>query len=138
MLIGALLRVPAQASQRRIIRALNAAGFDELKHAAYGSSPISWSRWRSAGRACHARRHQQSGDEPVGSLEDSGYLLRDDAPEEGGGRVVRFTRRGHAAYERVHDILRNIKQEWTAALGAEDFTQLKSLLARVWDSRFVN
>ena len=30
MLIGALLRVPAQAIQRRIIKELNAAGFDEL------------------------------------------------------------------------------------------------------------
>lgn len=89
-------------------------------------------------RRANRRRHQQAGDEPVGSLEDSGYLLRDDAPEEGGGRVVHFTRRGHAAYERVHDILRNVEQEWTAALGAEDFAQLRSLLARVWDSRLVN
>ena len=31
MLIGALLRVPAQAIQRRIITELNAAGFDELR-----------------------------------------------------------------------------------------------------------
>ena len=30
MLIGALLRVPAQAIQRRLIRDLNAAGFDDL------------------------------------------------------------------------------------------------------------
>ena len=31
MLIGALLRVPAQAIHRRIIRELNAAGFEELR-----------------------------------------------------------------------------------------------------------
>ena len=31
MLIGALLRVPAQAIHRRIIKELNAAGFDELR-----------------------------------------------------------------------------------------------------------
>ncbi len=31
MLIGALLRVPAQAIHRRIIKDLNAAGFDELR-----------------------------------------------------------------------------------------------------------
>ena len=31
MLIGALLRVPAQAIQRRIITELNAAGFEELR-----------------------------------------------------------------------------------------------------------
>ena len=31
MLIGALLRVPAQAIHRRIINELNAAGFEELR-----------------------------------------------------------------------------------------------------------
>jgi hypothetical protein len=31
MLIGALLRVPAQAVHRRIIKELNAAGFEELR-----------------------------------------------------------------------------------------------------------
>ena len=31
MLIGALLRVPAHAIHRRIIKELNAAGFDELR-----------------------------------------------------------------------------------------------------------
>jgi len=31
MLIGALLRVPAQAIHRRIIKELNAAGFEELR-----------------------------------------------------------------------------------------------------------
>ena len=31
MLIGSLLRVPAQAIHRRIIQRLNAAGFDDLR-----------------------------------------------------------------------------------------------------------
>src|SRR3954471_2586444 len=31
MLIGSLLRVPAQAVQRRLIKELNASGFDELR-----------------------------------------------------------------------------------------------------------
>jgi hypothetical protein len=31
MLIGALLRVPAQAIHRRLIQELNAAGYDELR-----------------------------------------------------------------------------------------------------------
>ena len=31
LLIGALLRVPAQAIHRRIIKELNAAGFEELR-----------------------------------------------------------------------------------------------------------
>ncbi|MFN7937646.1 MAG: MarR family winged helix-turn-helix transcriptional regulator [Bryobacteraceae bacterium] len=73
----------------------------------------------------------------LGSLEESGYLVRSDAPDEGRARVIRFTRRGHAAYSKIHDILRDIEREWRAELGSKDFTQLKELLARVWDSPLI-
>ena len=47
MLIGALLRVPAQAIHRRIINELNAAGFDGATRAAYGGAAVSGSGWGS-------------------------------------------------------------------------------------------
>jgi DNA-binding MarR family transcriptional regulator len=68
------------------------------------------------------------------SLEGLGYIVRSDAPERGRARIVRFTKRGRAAYARVHDILRDIEREWGAELGLKDFAQLKELLSRVWDS----
>jgi len=34
----------------------------------------------------------------LGSLEELGYLVRNDAPDEGRARVVRFTKRGQAVY----------------------------------------
>jgi DNA-binding MarR family transcriptional regulator len=52
----------------------------------------------------------------------------------GRARIVRFTKRGHAAYVKVHNILRDIEREWSADLGPKDFAQLKELLSRVWDS----
>ena len=73
----------------------------------------------------------------LGSLEESGYLARSDAPDEGRARVVRFTKRGHAAYSKIHDILRDIEREWSAELGSKDFTQLKELLARVWNTPLI-
>jgi len=67
------------------------------------------------------------------SLESLGYISRSDAPDEGRARVVRLTRRGRAAYSRVHEVLRDIEDEWSTELGPEDFGRLKELLCRVWD-----
>jgi DNA-binding MarR family transcriptional regulator len=68
------------------------------------------------------------------SLERLGYLVRSDAPDEGRTRVVRFTKRGRAAYAKIHDILRDIEHEWSTVLGQKRFAELKALLLRVWES----
>ena len=135
MLIGALLRVPAQAIQRRIIKELNAAGFDELSmpHMAVLQFPGPDGA-RPGTLAERAGMSKQAMNRLLGSLEDFGYLVRNDAPEEGRARVVRFTKRGHAAYAKVHHILRDIEHEWSAELGSGSFAQLKELLSRVWES----
>jgi DNA-binding MarR family transcriptional regulator len=72
------------------------------------------------------------------SLEGLGYVTRSDAPEEGRARVIRFTKRGRAAYSKIHDILRDIELEWSAELGARDFAMLKELLLRVWESALIS
>ena len=71
------------------------------------------------------------------SLEDLDYVVRSDAPDEGRARIVRFTKRGRAAYSKVLVILRDIEHEWNAELGPENFAQLKELLFRVWESPLV-
>jgi DNA-binding MarR family transcriptional regulator len=73
----------------------------------------------------------------LGSLEDLGYIARSDSPEEGRARIVRFTRRGHAAYAKIIDILHDIEREWSAELGPGDFNELKKLLLRVWKSPLI-
>ena len=73
----------------------------------------------------------------LGSLEDLGYLVRSDAPGEGRARIVHFTRRGHAAFAKAIEVLRDIEREWIAELGPRDFAQLKRLLGRVWESPLV-
>ena len=135
VLIGALLRVPAQAIHRRIIKDLSKAGFEELSmpHIAVLQFPGAHGV-RPGTLAERAGVSKQAMNRLLGSLEESGYLIRSDAPDEGRARVVRFTRRGHAAYSKIHDILRDIEREWSAELGFKDFAQLKELLARVWDS----
>ena len=68
------------------------------------------------------------------SLECLGYIERADAPDAGRARIIRLTKRGRAAFAKVHDILRDIEREWSAELGHQRFAQLKELLLRVWES----
>jgi DNA-binding MarR family transcriptional regulator len=135
MLIGALLRVPAHAIHRRIIKELNAAGFEELRlpHMAVLQYPGP-DGVRPGTLAERAGMSKQAMNQLLRSLEGLGYIARSDAPDEGRARIIRFTKRGRAAFAKVHDILRNIEREWKAELGRERFAQLKELLLRVWES----
>jgi DNA-binding MarR family transcriptional regulator len=135
MLIGALLRVPAQAIHRRIVKELNAAGFEELRvpHMAVLQFPGPDGA-RPGTLAERGGMSKQAMNQLLRSLEGLGYIVRTDASDEGRARIVRFTKRGRAAYSKVHDILRDIEHEWSAELGPKDFAQLKKLLARVWES----
>ena len=138
LLIGALLRVPAQAIHRRLIRDLNAAGFDDLRlpHIAVLQYPGP-DRVRPGELADRAGMSKQAMNQLLRSLEALGYLTRTDDDAEGRARIVRFTARGRAAYARIHDILRDVEAEWKAELGASNFAQLKALLLRVWESPLV-
>src|SRR6266581_4786253 len=104
MLIGALLRVPAQAIHRRIINELNAAGFEELRvpHMAVLQFP-SPDGVRPGMLAERAGMSKQAMNQLLRSLEALGYVARSDAPDEGRARIVRLTKRGRAAYAKIHE-----------------------------------
>ena len=138
MLIGALLRVPSEAIHRRIIDGLNAAGFQglSLPHMALFRFPGP-DGIRPSVLAERAGMSKQAMNRLLGSLEALGYLTRSDAVAGGRPRIVRFTKRGHAAYAQILEVLREIEREWRAELGAKDFAQLKELLFRVWESPLV-
>jgi len=138
MLIGALLRVPAEAIHRRIIHDLNAAGFRglSLPHMALFRFPGP-DGVRPSVLAERAGMSKQAMNRLLGSLEDLGYLARSDAPDENRARIVHFTKRGHAAYAKALEVLREIEREWRAELGAKDFAQLKELLFRIWESPLI-
>ena len=138
MLIGALLRVPAEAIHRRIIRELNQAGFGDLAipHMAIFRFPGP-DGVRPSVLAERAGMSKQAMNRILGSLEELGYVVRSDDPDEGRARIVRFTKRGHAAYAKAIEVLEQIEKEWRTELGPKDFAQLKELLFRVWESPLV-
>ncbi|HEX6895001.1 MAG TPA: MarR family transcriptional regulator [Bryobacteraceae bacterium] len=138
MLIGALLRVPAQAIHRRIIKELNAGGFNELRlpHMAVFRFPGPDGA-RPGVLAEGAGMSKQAMNQLLRSLERLGYIARSDNPQEGRARIVRLTKRGHAAYAKIHEILRDIEREWSAELGSDRFRELKNLLLLVWESPLI-
>jgi len=137
-LIGALLRIPSDAIHRRLIRDLNAAGFEALSlpHMAVLQFPGP-DGVRPGVLAERAGMSKQAMNQLLGTLEGLGYVTRSALPQEGGARIVRLTRRGHAAYAKMADILREIEREWTAELGAKRFAELKALLALLWNTPLV-
>jgi len=138
MLIGALLRAPAEAIHRRMIRELNAGGFPELRlpHMALLRFPGPDGD-RPGALAERAGISKQAMNQLLRSLETYGYVERSDAPDEGRARAVHLTERGRAAYQKAIDVLLDIEREWSAELGPTDFKQLKELLGRVWDSPLI-
>jgi DNA-binding MarR family transcriptional regulator len=137
-LIGALLRLPAQAVHRRIVAGLNAAGFPDLRlpHMSVLQYPGPDGR-RPSELAERAGMSKQAMNQLLRSLERLGYVRRSDAQEGGRARIVRFTRRGRAAWARIHEILAEVEAEWRRALGDRDFDRLKKLLCEVWVSDLV-
>jgi DNA-binding MarR family transcriptional regulator len=138
MLIGALLRVPAQTIHRRIITELNAAGYSDLRlpHMAVLQFPGP-DGVRPSILAERAGISKQALNQLLRSLEANGYIKRSDSAEEGRARAVHFTVRGFTAYAKIHDILRDIENEWRAELGPTKFSNLKELLLLVWNSPLI-
>ena len=137
-LIGALLRVPAQAIHRRLIVDLNEAGFDDLRlpHIAVLSYPGP-DGCRPSELAERAGISKQAMYQLLQSLEQLGYIERSDAEEDGRARVVHLTERGNAAWFKEFEILAKIEDEWRIILGDKPFEQLKQLLAEVWVSDWI-
>lgn len=138
-LIGALLRLPAQAIHRRIITELNSAGFRTLRlpHMAVLQYPGP-DGYRPSELAERAGMSKQAMNQLLRSLERLGYIRRArGADGDGRARIVCFTKSGHAAWKKIYEILREIEKEWRRTLGDDDFDRLKMLLCEVWGSDLV-
>jgi DNA-binding MarR family transcriptional regulator len=131
-LFGALLRMPLDVIQRRIIGALHAAGFDDLVPA-----HLAVLRWpgpdgrRPVDLAAQASMSKQALNYLLGQLEERGYLERRPDPDDPRSRRVYMTERGAATREVIRDAVREVEAEWAAALGEEDLEQLRGLLQRL-------
>jgi DNA-binding MarR family transcriptional regulator len=137
-LIGALLRFPSQTIHRRLVAGLNESGFEDfrLPYISVFQYP-SPEGSRPGELAARAGLSKQAMNQLLQTLEQLGYITRSPAAGDGRARLVNFTERGRAAWDKIAEILIEVESEWRATLGERKFGQLKRLLYDVWASDLV-
>jgi DNA-binding MarR family transcriptional regulator len=128
-LIGALLRMPADAVRDRIIGSLHEAGFTDLvpAHLAVLRYPGPEDR-RPSELAAEAGMTKQAMNYLLGQMQQLGYLIRDDDPDDQRSKRIRLTERGHAVERAIRTSVAEVEAEVEAQLGAARFGQLRDLL----------
>ena len=128
-LIGALLRMPAEAVLGRLLAGLHADGFTDLNaaHLPLLRYPGPESR-RPSELATEAGMTRQAMNYLLGELERLGYLIRRDDPDDRRSKRVHLTERGQAVVRTIRTTVRRIEAEWEQELGPSQFAQLRNLL----------
>lgn len=127
-MIGALLRIPFQATVARVHAGLVARGYRDLRpahlvvfqHLSPGGS-------RQAHLAERAQMTKQSMGYLIDYLEERGYVARVPDPADRRARLVVLTDRGHAVERAARAELAALEAEWDAGLGGR-LDALRSLL----------
>lgn len=137
-LIGALLRIPADAVHRRMMAGLHAAGFTDLVHAhlAVLRYPGPDGR-RPSDLAAETGMSKQAMNYLLGQLEDLGYLVRVEDPDDRRSKRIQETERGAAAHTTIRSVVGAIEAQLRDELGADDFATLRHLLVRLNASSLV-
>jgi DNA-binding MarR family transcriptional regulator len=128
-LIGALLRMPWETVQRRMLERLHEAGFDDLDAAhlnvfqypgPQGSKPSEL--------ASRLRMSKQALNYLLGELERLGYLERRPHPDDQRAKRVTLTKRGTSVALVMREAVAELETEWARQLGRKRFDQLRALL----------
>lgn len=128
-LIGALLRIPFQATVARIYEAVAAAGYDDLRPAHFVPfQHLSSDGLHVADLAERAQMTRQSMGYLVDYLEAHGYLARFPDPTDRRAKVVQLTQRGREITQIARMSLNDLEREWGQQLGITRLEQLYTLL----------
>ena len=117
-LIGALLRMPADAVLGRLLAGLHEDGFTDLNsaHLPLLRYPGPESR-RPSELATEARMTRQAMNYLLGELERLGYLIRRDDPDDRRSKRVHLTERGRAVVRTIRRTVRRIEAGVGAGAG---------------------
>jgi DNA-binding MarR family transcriptional regulator len=128
-LIGALLRVPWETVQRRMLERLHENGFDDLDAAhltvfqypgPQGAKPSEL--------ASRLRISKQALNYLLGELERLRYLERRPDPDDLRSKRVALTKRGAKLITVMRDAVADLEADWARQLGPKRFDQLRALL----------
>src|SRR6266513_3031704 len=128
-LIGALLRMPWEAVQRRMLERMHEQGFDDLDAAHLNVFQYPGPQAAKPSElASRLRISKQALNYLLGELERLGYLERRPDPDDIRAKRVALTRRGTSAIAVIRDAVAEIETEWEQQLGPRRFAQLRKLL----------
>jgi DNA-binding MarR family transcriptional regulator len=128
-LIGALLRMPWEEVQRRMLERLHERGFDDLDVAHLNVFQYPGPQGaRPSELAARLRISKQALNYLLGSLERLDYLERRPDPDDLRSKRVALTPRGTAAIGVIRDAVGEIETTWAQQLGPKRFAQLRNLL----------
>lgn len=137
-LMGALLRMPLDAWQHRMLEDLRAAGFTDIvpAHSAVLRYPGPQGR-RPSEVAAEAGMTRQAMNYLLGELEQLGYLVRRVDPDDKRSRRIELTERGYAVRRLMRESVLGIEAELQRELGHDEVARLRRHLTTLNGSAFV-
>lgn len=128
-MIGALLRMPWEAVQRRMLERLHESGFDDLD-----AAHLNVFRYpgpqdaRPSELAARLQISKQALNYLLGELERLDYLERLPDPDDLRSKRVAVTARGASAIAVIRKAVGEMEASWSQQLGPKRFAQLLNLL----------
>jgi DNA-binding MarR family transcriptional regulator len=131
-LVGALLRRPLDVVRQHMLDRLHEHGFDDLDAAHLnvlqypGPDGV-----RPSDLAAQLRMSKQALNYILGQLERFGYLERQPDPDDQRSKRIVLTERGRSLVPVIRAAVEEVEDAWSQELGAERFSQLRSLLVEL-------
>jgi DNA-binding MarR family transcriptional regulator len=131
-LIGALLRMPLEAVQRRMLELLHERGFGDLDAAHLNVFQYPGPQGaRPSELAAQLRISKQALNYLLGELERLGYLERRPDPDDLRSKRIVLTPRGTSAILVIREAVAEMETAWSERLGPKRFAQLRRLLVEL-------
>src|SRR3954469_21307405 len=131
-LIGALLRTPWEAVQRRMLQRLHEHGFADLDAAHLNVFQYPGPQGaRPSALAARLGITKQALNYLLGELERLEYLQRQPDPDDLRSKRVALTERGASAIRVIRKTVAEVETAWAQQLGPERFAEFRALLLEV-------
>ena len=115
-----------------LARRVDAAGYTDLRPGhgcVFGTIDPEGSRLTDL--AERAGMTKQTVGEVTSDLEKLGYVERVPDPSDGRAKIIRLTKRGHAAHAIGSGLIEDIERDWGERFGAERVAALRELLEEI-------
>ncbi len=129
--VAVLFFVAHRAMEQRVLDRLRAASHQVTLAQGRVAARIGPDGTRLTELAEAAQVTKQTASVLVDQLEKAGYVERVPDPSDARARLVRMAPRGREAVALAREVEAEVRAEWEAHLGAEDFLRLEETMARL-------